>query len=90
MGLLPEQYMPPKGRPRYFDEIGSEKFMAVFPGRHTPLPEDLMYYRTLAPYNPALVQIREVKNGEIKHYDADASSNWRVGAKFSYRRIKAI
>lgn len=90
MNLVPEQYMPPKGQPNYFDEIGAEKFMSVFPGRHNPMPEDLMYYRTLAPYNPALVQIKEIKFGEIKQFDPDASGSWRVGAKFAYRRIKAI
>lgn len=90
MDLTAETYIPPKGRPAYFDDIGSEKFKTVFPGRHNPLPEDLQYYRTLAPYNPALVQIREIKHGEIKQFDPDASGGWRVGAKFTYRRIKAI
>lgn len=88
MGFVPELYLPPKGRPQYFDEIGTEKFMGVFPGRHNPSTEDLVYYRTLAPYNPALIQIHEVKNGEIYQFDPDASGSWRIGAKFAYRRIK--
>lgn len=88
MGLVPELYMPPKGQPNYFDEVGADKFMSVFPGRHNPTTEDLVYYRTLAPYKPALVLISEVKLGEIKQYDPDSSGGWRVGAKFAYRRIK--
>lgn len=88
MGLVAELYIPPKGRPNYFDEVGTSKFKDVFPGRSNPSKADLQYYRTLAPYNPALVQIAEIKNGEIKQFDTDASGQWRVTAKFAYRRIK--
>jgi len=35
-----------------------------------------------------LVLISEVKNGEIYQFDSDAYGNWRVGARFSYRRIR--
>lgn len=89
MGLVPELYMPPKGRPHYFDDIGKEKFQAIFPGRTNPSTEDLIYYRTLAPYKPALVQILEVKNSEIYQFDTDSSNGWRVATKFAYRRIRA-
>jgi hypothetical protein len=88
MGLVPELYVPPKGQPSYFEDIGYEKFRIVFPGRSNPSKEDLRYYRTLVPYNPAFVQISEVKNGEVKQFDTDASGQWRVAAKFAYRRIK--
>lgn len=88
MGCEPELFLPPKGQPSYFDEVGKEKFRAVFPGRSNPGADDIRYYRTLAPYNPALVQVREIKNGELYQYDADSKSGWRLGAKFAYRRIK--
>lgn len=88
MGLKPELFVPPKGRPQYFDDIGAAHFKSVFPGRTVVSSEDLTYYRTLAPYNPALVQINEIPNGEIKQFDADSNTQWRVGAKFAYRRIK--
>lgn len=90
MGLVAELYMPPKNQPHYFDDIGREKFKAVFPGRSNPTAHDLQYYRTLAPYNPALIQISEVKTGEVKQFDTDAQGDWRVVAKFAYRRIKAL
>lgn len=90
MGLTAELFLPPKGQPGYFDEIGTSKFKAVFPGRSNPGEGDLTYYRTLAPYNPALVQISGVKNGEVMQFDTDAKTNWRVAAKFAYRRIKAL
>lgn len=88
MGLKAELYLPPKGEINYFDEIGRKKFKAVFPGRDRVTAEDLVFYRTLAPYNPALIQIHEVIGGEIKQFDTDSSSSWRVVAKFAYRRIK--
>ncbi len=88
MGLKAEIYFPPKGQPDYFDRIGREKFRDVFPGRGSITNDDVLFYRTLAPYSPALVLIKEVKNGEIYCYDSDARTNWRVAAKFDYRRIK--
>ena len=88
MGLAAELYLPPKGRPQYFDEVGRAKFSEVFPGRSHISAEDIVFYRTLAPYNPALIQISEVKTGEIKQYDSDSAGNWRTAAKFAYRRIR--
>lgn len=88
MHLLAETYIPPKGRPYYFDEIGTQKFREVFPGRTQVNESDIAYYRTLAPYNPALVSISEVQDGVIYRFDADASSSWRPEVKFTYRRIR--
>ena len=88
MGLKAELYLPPKGRPLYFNEIGRKKFYEVFPGRKHISDEDIIFYRTLAPYNPALVLISEIKNGHVYQFDSDATTNWRVAARFAYRRIK--
>lgn len=88
MGLKVELFLPPKGRPNYFDEIGKQKFRDVFPGRSATKPEDILFYRTLAPYNPALLQVNEVKDGVIYQADSDARGGWRPAAKFAYRRIK--
>lgn len=88
MGLKAELYLPPKHQPDYFDDIGRQKFREVFPGRGHITDEDIIFYRTLAPYNPALVLISEVKNGEIYCYDSDSSGDWRPVTKFAYRRIK--
>lgn len=88
MGLRAELYIPPKGRPNYFDDIGKEHFRSVFPGRKPATELDIAYYRTLAPYNPGLVIINEVKDGTIYQFDSDAKGNWRPSAKFAYRRIK--
>ena len=88
MGLKPELFLPPKGQPNYFDEVGRAHFVSVFPGRSHISSDDLTYYRTLAPYNPALIQINEIPSGEIRQFDTDAHGQWRVGAKFAYRRIR--
>lgn len=88
MGLKAELFLPPRGEVDYFDEIGRIKFREVFPSRSNPTNEDIIFYRTLAPYNPALVQIHEVIGGEIKQFDTDSRSGWRLAARFAYRRIK--
>ena len=88
MGLVAEFYFPPKGRPHYFDQIALEKYKNVFPGRNNPTDQDLEYYRRLAPYQPALVQILEVRDSTIYQFDTDSKSGWRASAKFAYRRIK--
>jgi hypothetical protein len=88
MGLRPELFLPPRGEAHYFDEIGQQKFKEVFPGRQIVKSDDLRFYRTLAPYDPALVQIAEIISGRIKQYDNDAVSHWRTAAKFAYRRIR--
>ncbi len=88
MGLKAELYMPPKNQPDYFDRIGREKFAAVFPGRSHVSHDDILFYRTLAPYSPALILISEVKDGHIYQHDSDSRDGWRVAAKFAYRRIK--
>lgn len=88
MGLSSELYLPPKSQPTYFDDVAKSKFKATFPGRNNPSDTDLIYYRTLAPYQPALVQIHAVKNGEIYQFDTDSNSGWRLATKFAYRRIR--
>lgn len=88
MGLVAELYFPPKGNPHYFDEIGTRQFREVFPGRTHITPQDIAFYRTLSPYNPALVLLSGVKDGVIFQFDSDSNGEWRQAVKFSYRRIK--
>lgn len=88
VGLKAEMYLPPKGRPHYFDEVGTQKFREIFPGRGHINAQDILFYRTLSPYTPALILISEVKNGMVYQYDSDSTGEWRQNAKFTYRRIK--
>lgn len=87
MGLVVESYVPPKGRPHYFEEVAMAKFQSVYPGRRNVTREDLAFYMTLVPYSPALLVIKEIKDGEVLQFDPDAHTKWRRAAKFSYRRI---
>lgn len=89
IGLRANKFLPPKNRPDYFDEIGATKFRKTYPARKVVSKEDLKFYRTLAPYNPALVEVKEIINGEIKQFDTDSISGWRVIEKYSYRKIDA-
>ena len=88
VGVKADTYLPPKGRPQYFDEIGTLKFKEVFPGRTPVNDQDIAYYRTLSPYNPALILLSEVKTGVIYQFDSDTNGDWRHIAKFAYRRIR--
>ncbi len=88
VGLKAELYVPPKGRPHYFDEVGTQKFREIFPGRGHISAQDILFYRTLSLYTPALVLISEVKNGIIYQHDSDSTGEWRQHVKFTYRRIK--
>ncbi len=88
MGLKAEIFLPPRGEINYFNEYAHEKFKEVYPGRSNVSDIDLVYYKTLAPYRPALVQISEVKDGHIYQFDTDSHKGWRVGRAFSYRRIR--
>lgn len=88
MNLKVQQYIAPGADTSYFDDLAREKFEETFPGRVIVSEEDLYFYKTLAPYCPALVQISEVSGGVIKQYDSTAVGNWRPSVKFSYRRLQ--
>ena len=88
MGLKVELYFPPRGHKDYFDQVGRDKFRDVFPGRKEIQAQDIVFYRTLAPYSPALLLISEVKDGTIYQADSDARYGWRPAIRFTYRRIK--
>ncbi len=89
MGLVAGEFFPPKNRPNYFNEVAEIKFSQVFPGRKSVSADDLAFYRTLVPYSPALISIKEVKNSAVYQYDSDAYGNWRLATKFTYRRLKS-
>lgn len=89
MGLVPLDYLPPHGDKKYFDDIAMEKYREMFPGMRQVGSEDLLFYRTMAPYCPALIQISEVVAGIIKQYDSTAVGGWRPSIKFSYKKLLA-
>lgn len=90
MGMVADAYLPPRKDGEYFDRIAIAKFKDTFPGRTPANDGDLRFYRLLAPYNPALVRIAEIPTGIIRQFDSSDTANWRVAAKYTYRRIKTI
>lgn len=89
-GIVPNCYFPPAGRSDYFYEIALSQFKRVYPGRPLLNERDLDFYKTLAPYNPALAQVRQIKNGRIKTFDADVKGSWRTCCKYYYSKIDII
>ncbi len=87
MGLEADDFLPPAGDSEYFDTIGITRFKTTFPGRQVESENDIRFYKLLAPYNPALVQISAIKTGEVKQFDLD-SKGWRLAARYSYRKVR--
>lgn len=88
MGLVAEDYLPPKNKPNYFGQIAIEKFKNTYPGRHHISDDDLRFYRLMAPYSPALVNISAVRDGTIWQFDSMTQGSWRPAVKIQYRVIK--
>ena len=88
MNLHIEKLLAPDADVDYFDNLAREKFNETFPGRSVVSDDDLIFYRTLVPYCPALVQISGITGGVIRQYDPTAVGNWRPSVRFSYRRMK--
>lgn len=90
MGLEVSSYLSPGHDETYFNKIARDKFRQVFPGRHDITEDELRYYRTLVPYNPALLKIEAITGGAIRQFDSHDSSEWRVAAKFAYKQITTL
>ena len=85
MNIDAEGYVPPHADADYFKRIGTEKFKAMFPGKHIMGEADIRYYETLAPYSPALVRVARIK-GDIRgfHYE---SQSWRKVRDYAFNKI---
>lgn len=90
MGLQVAAYLAPGHDDTYFNTHAREKFRQVFPGRRDISEDELRYYRTLAPYNPALLKIKSIDGGTIRQFDSHDSSEWRVAAKFAFKQITTL
>jgi len=86
MNIDAEAYMPPHGDKEYFERIGTQKFKAMFPGKHIMSADDTRYYQTLAPYSPALVRVARVK-GDIRGFHIETKS-WRKVKDYAFNKIQ--
>lgn len=87
MNLKPAFFFPPNGYKDYFFDHAKKQFIEIFPGRHNVQDEELRYYKKRVQYNPALVEISEVKDGEIRCFNSDSIGSWRTAQRFSYKKI---
>ncbi len=87
MNLKPAKFFPPNGYENYFSDRAKVLFLEIFPARDHILDEELRYYKTRVLYNPALIEIAEIKDGEIKCFSSDAVGTWRVAKRINYRKI---
>lgn len=87
MEIVPFEFLPPNGKKDYFIQLATEKFNKTFPGRKVVSEDDLHFYKTTVLYSPALIQIKQSKNGKIYCFDADARNSWRPCMKFTYIKI---
>lgn len=86
MGAEADNFAPPSGVESYFTDHAIEKYRAVFPGKPVKNDaEELRYYRTLVPYNPALVQLARIR-GELREYEPE-SRRWNVVKRLTYSKI---
>lgn len=86
MGMKAEYFLPPSADSDYFFNFGQKAFLDIFPGRKAGTDQEISYYKTLAPYSPALVRISRI-NGEIRRYDK-IWQEWQSAIKFSYLRMQ--
>lgn len=89
MGCEIDDFIGPRGDSQYFTRIATEKFRTVFPGRMPLSEDDLRYYYTLIPYNPALVRVKTVTHNVLYQFDPESESSWRPVIKLVYRSVKA-
>lgn len=85
MNIDAEAYVPPHQDADYFKRIGTEKFKAMFPGKHIMSEGDIRYYETLAPYNPALVKVARIK-GDVRGFQTE-SQTWRKVRDYAFNKI---
>jgi hypothetical protein len=86
MGIESDAFIPPGGIEDYFADKAIEKYKKVFPGKRINNDaEELRYYKTLVPYNPALARVAKI-GGEIREYDP-LTRTWYVVKRISYKKI---
>jgi len=86
MGLNVEGYFAPYGDRSHFTRYGFAAFQDAYPGRNSWTAQEARYYKTLAPYAPALVRVSRV-NGEIRRFNSH-DSHWHKVFDFKYAKMK--
>lgn len=83
MGMRADRFFAPYAEENYFNSRAEVKFKEIFPGKPIIGESDLMHYKSLVAYSPALVSILEIPDGKINQYDNDAAGGWRTHVRFT-------
>lgn len=79
-GIEANYFLPPKGDVNYFTNFGKKKYQIHFPAKTEINDQDIEFYQTLAPYNPALFKINKISRN-IKYRD---QLSGRLDKEFDY------
>lgn len=82
MGMKAQEYLPPDADYEYFSRNGRKIFESVFPDRKITNDQEITFYKTLAPYSPALVRISQI-HPEVREYN-DIRNQWQNSMQLSY------
>lgn len=86
MGIEVQRFFPPHADPSYFHREGVKLFKEAFPGRKRWTAKDVLFYRSLAPYSPALVRISAVK-GSLSRFNT-RGGDWQPAVDYNFRKIR--
>lgn len=83
MGIQADSFLPPNADPDYFNRHGQRIFKSVFPAHRDGNADDISFYKTLAPYSPALVKVSKI-NGLVRKYNTNWRQ-WQAALELSYQ-----
>lgn len=88
MGIRIKGYYFPYGDHDHFTNHGYHLFLQAYPGRRQWTLEEARYYRSLSPYQPALVRIEAVDN-ELRRYN-EHDAQWHKVYDFHYTAPQGV
>ena len=88
MGIKADSFLPPNADQDYFSRYGQQIFQSVFPGHKQGTDQDISFYKTLAPYSPALIKVSRI-NGIIRKYNNNWQQ-WQNALELSYQTTQVI
>lgn len=86
MGIKADSFLAPKGDEDYFLKYGQRIYKSVFPAKKLTNEQDIEFYKTLAPYSPALIKVAKI-NGIIRKYNTNWHQ-WQKALELNYIKSK--
>lgn len=85
--IVPHKFLMPIDKPNYLSEQATELFCQTYPGMKPQQELDLIYFKTLVAYTPALIEIKHIKQGKVLCFDEDSREKWRLALKINYTKL---